>query len=80
MKNYKIENIYQVASIIIFVIGLCFTYLIAESEDAPGFIFLGTAVVTGFCLFLFGFGRLIKAIETNNKILIDIHNELKNKK
>jgi hypothetical protein len=80
MKNLKIRNIYQVVAIIIFVIGLLFTYLIAEIEDAPGFIFLGTAVTTGCCLFLFGFGSLINTIETNNKILADIYKELKSKK
>lgn len=80
MKNLKIKNIYQIVSIIIFVIGLFFTYLIAEMDDAPGFIFFGTAVTTGCCLFLFGFGSLLNEVETNNKILIDIYKELKNKK
>lgn len=80
MKNIKIKNIYQMVSIIIFVIGLIFTYIIAEIDDAPGFIFLGTALTTGCCLFLFGFGSLINIIETNNKILTDIYKKLKNKK
>lgn len=79
MKKLKIENIYQVASLIIFVIGLIFTYLIAEIDDAPGFIFLGTAVTAGCCLLLFGLGSLINRVETNNKILTDIYKELKNK-
>lgn len=80
VKNIKIKNVYQVVSIIIFVIGVGFTYLIAEIDDAPGFIFLGTAITTGCCLFLFGFGSLINMIETNNKILTDIYKELINKK
>lgn len=80
MKSIKVKNTYQVVSIIIFVIGLFFTYLVAEIDDAPGFIFFGTAVTTGCCLFLFGLGSLIDKIEINNKILANIFEELKNKK
>jgi hypothetical protein len=80
MKKIKIQNVYQVVSIIIFVIGLFFTYLIAELDDAPGFIFFGTAVTTGFCLFLYGFGSLIELTKNNNKLLADIYKEVKNKK
>lgn len=79
MRIIKNKNIYQLASIIIFVIGMFFTYLIAELDDAPGFIFLGTAIVTGSCLFLFGIGSLIELTKTNNKILSDINRKLENK-
>jgi uncharacterized membrane protein len=75
--NFK--NIYQVVSLILFLIGLFFTYLIAETDDAPGFIIIGSAVVGGACLLLFGLGSLIELIKSNNKILMDIYNEIKNK-
>ncbi|MDD2180949.1 MAG: hypothetical protein PHW32_01115 [Bacilli bacterium] len=80
MKNLKINNIYQLVSIIIFLIGLLFTYLVAEIDDAPGFLFVGTAITTGCCLCLYGLGSLIDKFETNNKLLANIFEELKNKK
>ena len=59
------------------MVGLLFTYIIAEIDDAPGFIFLGTAVTTLFCSILFGIGELINIAKSNNKILSDIYKEIK---
>lgn len=77
MKKKLTINIYQVVSIIIFVVGLFFTYLIADLDDAPGFIFLGTVINTLACLLLFGLGNLIDLTRSNNEILKDIHKGLK---
>ncbi|MDD2518781.1 MAG: hypothetical protein PHI05_01080 [Bacilli bacterium] len=75
----KDKNIYKLVSIILFIFGLAFSYFVAEIDDAPGFIFVGTAVTTLFCLILFGIGELIESIKNNNVLLENIHKELKNK-
>jgi hypothetical protein len=80
MKKKQIKNIYHIVAVILFMVGLFFTYIIAEIDDAPGFIFLGTAITTLFCLLLFGLGSLIDVVKSNNEILTDIYKELKNKK
>ena len=80
MEKINVKNIYQIVSIIIFLIGVCFTYLIAQLDDAPGFIFVGLAITSGSCLFLYGIGSLIDLIKNNNKILTNIYDEIKNKK
>lgn len=80
MKKLKFNNIYQIVSIILFIIGLLFAFIVAESDDAPGFIIFGSAITTGCCLMLYGFGSLLDTIKKNNTILNDIYKELKNKK
>lgn len=80
MKKKLIKNVYQVASIIIFVIGIFFTYLIAELDDAPGFIFFGSGVSVLVCLLLFGLGSLIDITRSNNRVLTDIYEEIRKKK
>jgi uncharacterized membrane protein YoaK (UPF0700 family) len=80
MKKIQIKNIYQIIAIIVFVVGLVFTYLIAELNDAPGFIFFGTAANIFCCSLLFGLGKLIDNAKNNNKILSDIYKEVKTKK
>jgi uncharacterized protein YacL len=75
--NFK--NFYQVLAIILFIIGLLFSYLVAEFDDAPGFIFFGTAVSALLCSILFGFGTLIDMTNKNNEILNHIYKEIKNK-
>lgn len=76
----KMKNVYQAASIVLFIILLFFTYLVAEIDDAPGLIFLGTAVSTLFCLLLFGLGELIDLTKKNNEVMKDIYKELKKSK
>jgi hypothetical protein len=80
MKKVLIKNVYQLVAIFVFLIGLCFTYIIAEVEDAPGFIFIGTAANILACSLLFGLGELINTIKINNEMLTDIYKEIKSKK
>ncbi len=79
MKKIKMHNLYKISSILILIMGLIFTYFVADSEDAPGFIFLGTPVTIFLSLFLFELGNLIKYIELQNQLLLDIYKEIKNK-
>lgn len=80
MKKILMKNVYRTLAIIIFVIGLLFSYIIAETNDAPGFIIFGSGATTLFCALLFGLGELIDTFKSNNKILAGIYEELKNKK
>lgn len=78
MKNINL-NIYQILAFIILVVGLFFSYLVAELDDAPGFIIIGSAVVLGGTSILFGVGEIIKYLKVNNQILTDINSKLNNK-
>ena len=80
MRRIQIKNGYQVVAIALFVVGLFFSYFIAELDDAPGFIIFGTAVTTTFCMLLFGLGDLININNKNNKILDDLYQGLKKNK
>ena len=77
MKKLKIDNVYQIAAIVIFIIGLIFTFIVAQSDDAPGFIIFRTAFTTGCCLILYGLGSFLNIVKNNNKLLNDIYLEIK---
>lgn len=76
IKKFNIKKLYQISSILIFIIGLFFTYLIAELNDAPGFIIFGSAINIGCSLLIYGLGTLIELSKENNKILEDIYKNI----
>lgn len=79
-KEIKIiKIIFRVISILVIVIGLFFSYLVAELDDAPGFIIIGTTFTLACALLLYGFGEIIISLKQNSLILSEINKKLKNK-
>lgn len=79
LKTKGIKIIFRVISIIVIIIGLGFSYLIAQLEDAPGVILIGSTLTLVCASFIYGFGEIIIEFKKNNAILFDVYSELKNK-
>lgn len=75
MKKINL-NIYQVVAFIILIVGVFFAYLIAELNDAPGFVIIGSAAILGASSILFGIGEIIKYLRLNNILLFNINDKI----
>jgi len=77
MKNLSIDKPFKILALLLFVIGLCFSYMVAEIDDAPGFIIFGFAGTCFGSFLIYGLGRLIEIQKESNSILKDIENKIK---
>ena len=77
MKKLNINKAFFVVISIIFLVGLLFAYLIADIEDAPGFILLGFSVTTLACMMSYVLVCILDELRKNNELLNNIYNELK---
>ncbi|AMC94533.1 hypothetical protein AOC36_11285 [Erysipelothrix larvae] len=74
MKTIRI--IFLTFAFIVLIVGLFFSYLIAQLEDAPGVVILGSAVsLFGFAI-LWGLGELIAATMHNSEMLMELKDTL----
>lgn len=78
-KKNIVRNVYHTTALVVFVIVLFFIYIIAETDDAPGLIIIGTAINALAGLFLYGLGSLIELTKMNNSMIKNIY-EVLNKK
>ncbi len=74
-----IKIVYRAITIISFVVGIMFSYLIAELDDAPGVIIIGTSISLVFSAIVYGIGELVVENINKNIILNNIYNKLNNK-
>lgn len=79
-KTKIIKIIYVSISIIIMLVGLFFSFLIAELDDAPGFVIFGTTITLVGASVIYGIGEIIIQLNQNNNMILDIHKELMNSK
>ena len=70
-----IKIVYRSIAIIVFVIGMLFSYLIADLEDAPGVIFIGLAVCLTTAFVIYGLGEVIIYLKKNNALLSELNNK-----
>lgn len=80
-NNIKlIKIVFRTISVLVLLVGLFFSYMIAEFDDAPGIVIIGSTITFVISSFVYGFSELIIGINKNNILLTDIHKELINKK
>ncbi|WP_423363742.1 hypothetical protein [Mycoplasma sp. P36-A1] len=59
-KRIKLTKyVYMFITTLIVVVGVFFSYLIAELNDAPGVIILGTTLSLGFAAAVYGIGEIL---------------------
>jgi hypothetical protein len=75
MKERYIEIIFIGVPILVILVGFFFSYLIAELNDAPGFVIIGCTVTLAGAVVIFGIGKLLILTKKNNELL----NELQKK-
>ena len=75
-SNSFIKTVYSSVAIIVFIIGMLFSYLIADLEDAPGVIFIGLAVCLTIASVIYGLGEIIIYLKKNNALLSELNNKL----
>ena len=81
MKNIKkeiiiVKIVFRGVAIITLIVGLLFSYISAELDDAPGIIIIGTTATLTTASFVFGIGEIIIQLKRNNSILRDIQRSI----
>lgn len=74
-----IKTVFRIICILVIITGLGFSYLIAELDDAPGIILIGTVFTLTCASFIYGFSEIITGLKKNNELLSSIYNDLKSK-
>lgn len=81
MKNETekklIRLIFIGITLVIIVIGFGFSYLIADLNDAPGVILIGTTITLTATAAIYALGEIVISQKRNTALLIEINNNLK---
>lgn len=70
-----IKLVFRGAAALLLVVGLGFSYLIAELNDAPGMMIFGPAFVLAGSAIVYGVGEVILLLRKNQQLLAEIHDK-----